>query len=78
MLQGRFDPRKRSLRLEQGSKFYCLWVLFLVRIIYFYEFKQQSKANTLPERHSKFNVRDTHHPVNNFLPHLEDAHKLQI
>ena len=32
MLQGEFDPRRRSLRLEQGGKFSHPWVWLIVRI----------------------------------------------
>lgn len=34
MLQGKFDPCRRSLRFDQGGKFYCPWVLSMIRINY--------------------------------------------
>ena len=57
-----FDSRRRSLRLEQGGKLSCTWVLPIVRLQLFkFYFGQYHEANMLQRWHSSL---DIHHYVN--------------
>ena len=52
MLQGGFDPHRRSISREKGGQFSCMWVLPFVKLSYHQQLGQQPKANMLQRRHS--------------------------
>jgi hypothetical protein len=76
MLWGEFHPCRKSLRLEQGGKFF-LWVLPLEITTIFSNLGNNPKQNP-PKMAFKFNIWDMHHQVNELWLPSEEAYEILI
>lgn len=78
MLQGEFNPHRRSLRLRRGGKFSCPWVGAHCNNQLTFGVWTTTRAEHSPKMAFKFIMRDSHHLVNELWLPLEEHIGTQI